>query len=253
MSKGYLIAAAFGAWIAGAGILQAAVITVPNSAANASVGSANVFPFTFASTLVPSMRYQQVFDASQFSAIASGGEFLTQVAFRREIDSEPFSISIAEIQINLSTTAAKPDQLSFTFVDNVGSDDTVVLDQGPLTLASTFVGPQGTLTPFDVSIVFDRPFFYDPAEGNLLLDVRNFSGGSLNTSLEVTGEALSRVFRGDVFATTAPTDNSTTVGLVTQFSTQVPEPTAEVLFAVGLAAFVANRRIVGRRWVATFS
>jgi hypothetical protein len=97
--------------------------------------------------------------------------------------------------------------LSATFANNVGADDTVVFS-GPLSLSSAFTGPSAGPKDFDIVITLQTPFLYDPSAGNLLLDVRNFSGG---TTIQFDAEAsdsdpVSRTFTaftGDVNSPTA--------------------------------------------------
>lgn len=59
----------------------------------------------------------------------------------------------------------------------------------------------GDPTNFEVVINFTAPFYYDPSKGNLLLDVRNFEGGtevpSVDQQLDGTiasDDPVSRVF-----------------------------------------------------------
>ena len=103
---------------------------------------------------------------------------ITQIAFRPDATfGQAFSLVIANIQIDLSTTLAAPDALSDTLDGNVGADDKVVY-AGPLGISSSFTGPAGGPKAFDIIINLTTPFFYYPSSGNLLLDVRNFSGAS---------------------------------------------------------------------------
>jgi len=122
--------------------------------------------------------------------------------------------------VNLSTTQRGPDGLSSIFSDNVGTNDTVVfsgrLDTG------LDGGRLGGLEPFSFEIWFSsKLFFYNPASGNLLLDVRVFQGNT-NTNgmipivfdaVNVTNDSVSRVFWGDVNASTGLVE---TIGLPTQ-------------------------------------
>ncbi|MCH7805431.1 MAG: hypothetical protein IH937_15290, partial [Acidobacteria bacterium] len=113
-----------------------------------------------------------------------------------------FNSTLNDIQINLSTTTMTADNLSATFADNVGADETIVLNRGSLDLSSA--GANGT---FDIVVHFDTPFFYDPALGNLLLDVRNFGAGFTTQfdAHDVVGDSISREFAGDVFGTVGGT------------------------------------------------
>jgi hypothetical protein len=69
-------------------------------------------------------------------------------------------------------------------------------------------------------IPLTTPFTYNPANGNLLLDVRNFSGGTTTVfdAQNTTADPVSRVytFAGGVNSATA--DVVSTIGLVAQFT-----------------------------------
>src|SRR4029077_5171945 len=98
---------------------------------------------------------------------------------------------------------------------------------GPLQAAVTFTGEP---TNFEVTINFTTPFYYDPAKGNLLLDVRNLQGGTEvppnDQELDGTtasGDSVSRVYNfGDVAATAAGStggvDEKDSYGLITRFN-----------------------------------
>src|SRR5947209_20375577 len=55
--------------------------TAPNALGTVEGNSAASFPFSGATA---SMRYQQVFEASQFSPVANGGGLITYIAFRMD-------------------------------------------------------------------------------------------------------------------------------------------------------------------------
>jgi hypothetical protein len=197
-------------------------LVVPNEWSTAQADTGNLFPL-FSSQPI---RYQQVFDAGQFSRLTPGGGLINRIAFRGHGPGTPFTGTVPQLQVNLSTTNKSPDNLSSTFAENVGPDDTQVFS-GPLQTAVTFTGNP---TNFEVVINFTTPFNYDPAKGNLLLDVRNAQGGvevpPLDQELDgtnATGDSVSRVYNyGNVAATaagqTGGVDEKDTYGLITHFN-----------------------------------
>src|SRR6266850_8558497 len=188
---------------------QTNILIVPNSLATVEGDSGNSYPFNIGTN--STMRYQQVYAASQFGALPPGGTNLIGIAFRLDAGWPPFSSTLPAVQINLSTTTKAPDGLSTTFANNVGADDTVVFS-GPLSLSSS---GGGSPAPFDIVILFSTQFFYNPDRGNLLLDVRKFGGGSISQpdATSVAGDSVSRVY-GPVATSTGGAD---TAGLVTEF------------------------------------
>jgi hypothetical protein len=134
-------------------------------------------------------------------------------------------------------------------VDTNRSDETVV-----------FHGSGGfdntTATP-GIELVFTQPFFYDPAAGNLLMDIRMFMGATTPPFQPVPttaffrrmGDSASFAWAVDVNAPIADIVN--TPAMLTYFAiTPIPEPgvTALVLAAIALAAFVHWRRRAAARW-----
>jgi phosphatidylinositol-3-phosphatase len=197
-------------------------LVVPGEWAAVQGDAGNLFPF-FSSQ---PMRYQQVFDAAQFSRLNPGGGLISRIAFRGHGPGVPFAATVPQLQIKLSTTSKAPDGLSSIFAENVGSDDTQVFS-GPFQTAVTFTGDP---TNFEVVINFSTPFYFDPTKGNLLLDVRNLQGGTevppSDQELDgttATGDSISRVYNfGDATATTAGqtggVDEKDSYGLIARFS-----------------------------------
>ena len=227
---------------AACGNANAAIVVVPNAAAIVEGNSNGGYPLH---TGAFSVRYQEVFGASEFSSLP-GPEWITTIAFRPDgTHGSAFSSTLSDIQINLSTTSASVDGLSASFANNIGGDDTVVLNRGALSLSSsdTGAGPRD----FDVIVTLDTPFLYDPSAGNLLLDVRNFAGGATTEydTVQTLGDAVSRLYSHDVNSLTGLRDTN---GLVVQFNTTavVPEPSSVVswitLSLCGLAFTWRRRR-----------
>jgi len=200
--------------------LSADIVVIPNSLASLEGNSNNGFPFNILVFSLFSQRYQQVFAGSEFVSVP-GPVLITQIAFRPDVQAGlAFSSTISNIQINLSTTNKAPDGLSNFFSNNVGSDDTVVYS-GALSLSSAFTGPVQGPKDFDIIINLQTPFTYNPALGNLLFDVRNFSGGSTAqfdahiASADPISRTYTNVFSGDVNSSTGIIDSS---GLVAKFT-----------------------------------
>ena len=233
-----------GAVLVGAPEARALAIIVPGDKTNVDGSGGNAMPFS----TVTSMRYQQVYGASEFLPFGNSLAF-TEIRFRLGSSVElAFSGSIDDIQLNLSTTSANPDGLSTTFANNVGADDTVVFARGSLPLSSAGVGsdPQ----PFDIVISLTTPFTYDPTLGNLLLDIRKFSADEVPPTFDAHddgfagGDAISRVFAFDVNAATGQTDNFNSIGLVTLFDdgATVPEPGVSSLLVAAVFGLAARCR-----------
>jgi hypothetical protein len=129
-------------------------------------------------------RHQQVYGSVEFP---SGSLLIRELRFRPDrVHGKAFSTTISNIQINMSTTQRNPTALSGVYAENVGSDDTVVFD-GALAISSQFVGPANGPKAFDIIVPLEQPFLYDPANGNLVIDFRNFSGSSASTLSGQTG------------------------------------------------------------------
>jgi hypothetical protein len=140
---------------------------------------------------------QMVYSAAHFPQDIA--LIITELRFRPDSSAgQAFTTTLASIQFNLSTTTRNPDALSTTYANNVGFDDTVVFS-GALNISSEFIGPPGGSKNFDIIIPLSVPFLYNPAAGNLLLEVRNFSGSSTASALgggAIPGDAASRLGGG---------------------------------------------------------
>jgi hypothetical protein len=176
-----------------------------------------------------SMRYQQVYAASQFLAAGT----ISEIAFRPDGPLGTGAGTLGAflptgltIKVMLSTTSMAPGGMSTTFADNLGCDNTVVYDSsvnGPWKFSTSFAGPGGTdstgYNAFDIRMRLPVPFSYNPANGNLLLDITITASASNLPHLDAEATqsgAVSRVYASDAAATVATGSDST--GLATQFT-----------------------------------
>jgi hypothetical protein len=209
---------------------------VPNALEFVEGNADNCIPLT---GCLDADRYQQVYGGAEFGAITGPDPvYVSEITFRPSFlpPATPFtSATFADVEIRLSTTpglfgpdgvtAIGPDNLFTTYDDNVGGDEVVVY-RGALTMTSSVTGPGPY--DFDVVISLQTPFLYDPTEGNLLFEWRNYSGETpFNGFLDAEntfGDAISRVesssFPSDP---EAPTGHAGTLGLVTLFTFIPPE------------------------------
>ncbi len=215
---------------------HAATIVVPGASAGTEGDSNFAFPFNITPFFQDSQRYQQLYSASAFSGVM----LITGMDFRLDAQENPFSATLPSVQIDLAT--ARRSSLSTTFADNVGADDTVVFAKGALALSSAGTGPDNGPKDFDIHIQFTTPFLYDPSKGGLLLDVRNFGGGT-TAQFDAVNSNTDSVSDIRSFSVDDASGPASTIGLVTRFDfNAVPEPATGTLAALALAALVGLRR-----------
>ena len=213
-------------------------IVVPNTLATVEGNDNNFGPF-----FNNSVRYQQVFSASQFPSF-TGPLMITEIAFRPDgsVTDPSLIIRFDSVQIDLSTTSRTPSTLSTLFASNVGADDTTVFNSFVFVNAPV-TGPPGGPKDFTVAFALN-PFIYDPSAGDLLLDVRAIeSGGGISAPFdaESNNPFTAHLDAPDI---SAASGTSFATGLVTQFQfTPVPEPSTLVLGSLGTLLVG-----VGARW-----
>ncbi|MEO7678429.1 MAG: hypothetical protein ABIV39_16850 [Verrucomicrobiota bacterium] len=205
--------------------LQAQVVVVPNSLTatdgNSSVESQQTPPGDPGTPI----RYMQVFDASQFAGL--GGPIrITQFAHRPDTLPGPSGPRFPSLQIFVSTTTRSVASLSTTFADNIGLDNTLVFS-GTLTSQTANLPGPGNTKQFDIVFPFTTPFLYDPAAGNLLIEVRISSTSGTNALVRDThsDDPNTKVI-GAIGSTNAAT-GGVGVPFVTQF-TYEPPPLATI-------------------------
>ena len=193
-------------------------VVVPNAQAEVEGNSNNSFPFNIANAFIAasSMRYQQVYSSGDIG----GSGIIDKIAFRPDFThGQAFSSSGDSVEIWLSHTPKSPDGLSATFANNVGPDETVVLDITNLILSSskTNCGAGGPCD-FDIVIELDDTFTFN-GTGNLLLDVRMRTNINSTTfdAQSTLGDGASRAYSSSNGSVNDPAGSTSTVGLVTKF------------------------------------
>ncbi len=172
-------------------------------------------------------EYQQVYTASAFS----GPITIHDLEFyNTQFNSGTTSMSSGNWSIALSTTSADWNTLSTNLAANIGADNTTVFSGNlfqPWAFGDT------------LHITLSTPFTYNPANGNLIMDVvSNVSvpGGVIYFDENTNNSIMGRIGNGF--------DNSG-FGLVTGFSTTAaPEPASMALLAAGLfgLGFIRRKR-----------
>lgn len=209
-------------------------VVVPGALVNVETNSGNAYPFNLAGFGIPSMRYQQIYSHLEFTK----GGIIDALRFRRSSGQAAFTSTPIDIEITLSYAATTVASASSTFAANIGPGAVTVFD-GLLTLSSTSANtsPQ----PFDAVIDVAGLFNYDPAQGDLLLDitVRNSPSAGFLAAPQLGQETTTtRIYDFDEDATSGtvgftPAD-SRPYGLITRFD-MVP-PANDDWYAVNVTA-----------------
>jgi hypothetical protein len=223
---GYLVLAS----LCPAPTCHAGFVVVPNALRGADGNSGVV--------VSPRAHIQQVYASSQFSALG-GPVSITQMSFRPDARlGSAFTATNPGLDVELSTTARSPGDLSTFFAQNIGADNTIVY-RDAITFSSAFTGPtDGRPKNFDITINFTTPFYYNPATGNLLVDFG--SQGPLFGQESIPIDAVQGSGTFGVVSSIAGNIDSisgipSTAGFVTRFTfTSVPEPASLVSLGLGL-------------------
>jgi hypothetical protein len=194
--------------------LRAQVIVVPNSLAT---NDGNV-SLTAPTGGPSSLREMRIYDAAQFGVL-SGPSFLTQFAWRPDTTPGPSGPRSLALRIFASTTSRSVAGLSTTFAENLGADNTLVFSGTLIWATANLPGP-GNTRQFDVVFPFTTPFLYDPADGNLLLEMQFTANGEAIRVDAVSGNSAVNKIQ-NLGSSTAPTGDFG-IPQVTQFTFAPP-------------------------------
>ena len=211
----------------------AATDVVPNGYENQEAGGGFSPPLSSGE-----VHYQQLYDASQFQPLLPGGALITEIRFRTDGPlGNSFNATLQDVEIRLSTSTRNVAGMSKFFADNTGADETIVYPRGSLPFTGTHSGITGPKS-FSVVIPLPKPFYYNPAAGNLLFDYRNYGRPPQDGSLLDAWTSEPSPFaliKGGINSDQSDIGLGVArEGLVTQFVfVSVPEPSTFVLIAFG--------------------
>lgn len=159
-----LILVGFLSGVANVSLAEFTTMVIPNEYAHAEAFGSAGWPAR--------VRAQYIYSAELFAALPDGGAYLT--SFRWRPDGETFFAAdwlLDELTISAAATAQTPSNMSLLYSDNITGPVTVVRATAPWQGGTQNLGEYGGPKAFDVEFVLDAPYRYDPADGNLLLDM----------------------------------------------------------------------------------
>jgi hypothetical protein len=203
-----------------------------------SPGTGNCLPFGCPNSNIglgaPLLEYQQVYSSAAFT----GPVTITGILFYNTQDLPGVnSITSGTYTLSLSTTSKAVSGLSSTLSSNIGADQTVI-----------FSGTGGGIVPLGGIEFAGGSFFYDPAKGNLLLDVAlsaiGANGGILLDTQPTSGNTTSSRAERTATGSGAIASSGLVTGFDTTASASEPQTVCSMLLAcaVGGAAARARRK-----------
>ena len=191
--------------------------TVPNLAPGVPGNSSNAFPWGTNAASWPGLRLQAVYDSSNFPGI-SGPVYITRLQWRaNDVATTTTWVggTFGAASVSMSTAAVDYTAVTTTFATNHGFDLQTVYS-GAVAYAAGSGNGVGVPGPVVVNLTLSNPFLYNPANGDLCIDVdyaggANFVANGAGTALvpmdvQTTGSASSRVFASSLY----PAANGTT-------------------------------------------
>lgn len=189
--------------------------------------------------------------SSQFSALSSG-DVITGLAFRPDVNlcgGNPCGVfgptTLDNVTIKLATTSISPTTNDLTFGDYLTTNLQTVFS-GDVTVSSAYTGPAGGPTAFDILFPFASSYAYNPADGNLVVDIIINSPTGIPVDIDaVASPTIQSEYFGGA-SSTAGLGNSN-VDIV-EFTTAssivsgVPEPATWALMLLGVGAIGAAMR-----------
>ncbi len=191
---------------------------------------------------------QQLFPAEWFSQLPKGGAILTTVSFRSDAGLTgqfEWGEDVTGVEIGVSTTQKTSQSLSPIFADNVGPDRTLITDAGYTTALTNVRGGLGNVSSFSLRFGSNPDgFLYDPAKGNLLLEVRGLRFPFGLDAFTSDQDIAVNYSAADPSGLNGRLSNQGYVVLFVFYP--VPEPATAGILAVGILEFLALRHLHNR-------
>lgn len=191
-------------------------LVAPNGFANTVGNSNNTFPWNRATA---SMRIQQVYDSSNFTA-----QSVTFPVIIQGLKFRPYAGAVTSwtggtwpnVRIDMATCPVDFLAVSTTFANNLGGNLTTVVN-GPVTVTPGSTLGVGVVVPWHVNIPLTTPFIYDPAAGDLTLDVyldgTGWVGGSRAADVVSGAAAPNQALGSRIYNTTGIAATTGTITL----------------------------------------
>ncbi|MEY4673537.1 MAG: hypothetical protein RL148_1321, partial [Planctomycetota bacterium] len=143
-------------------------LTIPAPFATTEATSSSTYPWNYTNT-TGGMIIQQVYDSTNFTAASVNFPvFITRLRTRANTNATCAGRAYNNATVSLSTAAVDHLAVTNSFAGNRGVDFAQVY-QGPVTVQPIATGT--TPNAFYVDIVFTTPFRYDPAAGDLMVEI----------------------------------------------------------------------------------
>jgi hypothetical protein len=211
-------------------------IVSPPSAANSEGDSSITPPRT-------PLRIQYLIPASDFAGLPASHRYIASFNFRSDsTQTQPVDWTMPHEQIWMSTTSAN--SLTSAFDANHGSNKELVFD-GTFTYPFLGSGPAAGPRPFADGTRLQTPFYYDPSQGNLVIELRDFDKNypvpaSIDVATITSANIRTLLNEGNPNAATGLLVPNVVAPM--QFEFVVPEPTTVALIGLALACAAIFRR-----------
>jgi hypothetical protein len=221
---------------------QGTLVVVPNEYENKDAETSSAGPpFTQDSAT----RYQMLYANNQFLSALPAGGWISAIAFRVD-KTHPLDVSVQvnKLEIRVSTSSRTVEAMSFTFAENVGADEVVVLPPDSSFMLTS--GHGGNPNPFSIRIPFTTPFFYNPNTGSLVVDFLVHQGFRVGAALDVTPDSNPKAMAAAAGLFDSPKASFVTRGggYIAAFEVvPIPEPSPSILLLVGISTLIILRKL----------